>query len=260
MKNLSSIVFTILVALVASPVYASSITFSPATVSVTAGQTFTVAVSANPQGTKLYTVKAEVSYPAALLEATGFTFGSGWMPLPAAGYDSTDNTVGKLVKTGGFPGGFVDTKALGTITFKAKADGVATISTGGATLAYDAQSKNTISGSQGASVVTVGAPASTPEPTPPSLPTTPAVTSVQKTSQVAKTPAATKGAAGVTASTSDLGAGVTSTPTTTEGQIAAAAAGLLLNIKNLWWWLLLILLLTGGWWAWKKYKEYKESH
>ena len=147
--------FAVLFVFTASPVYASTISFSPATVNVTKGQTFTLGVSVNAAGTKVYTVKAEVAYPATLLEVTGFAFGSGWMPLSAAGYDLTDNTAGKLTKTGGFTGGFIDTKTLGTITFKAKADGTATVSVGSASIAYDAQNKNTFNGAQGSAIITV---------------------------------------------------------------------------------------------------------
>src|SRR3989338_9882807 len=151
---------------------ASTIVLSPSTVSVTKGQTFSVLVSVDPAGVKLYTVKGVVTYPADMLEATSFTFAAGtpmWIPLSQSGYDSM--TAGNVTKTAGFPGGFTTTKSLGTIPFRAKESGTATIEASPQSLAYDAQSKNTISGAQGSSLVTGGGPLplffSPPPPPPP---------------------------------------------------------------------------------------------
>lgn len=155
-------IFGVIIVCVALPVYASTISLSSSATEVKKGQVFTVTVRANPDSAKAYTIKADIAYPAALLEITGFSFGSGWMPLSAAGYDTVDNVGGKLVKTAGFPGGFLEQKTLGTITFSAKGDGVATISVTNASIVYDAQNKNTISGTQGSATITINTP--TPAP------------------------------------------------------------------------------------------------
>ena len=144
--------------LVAMPAYAATITLSPTTISVVKGQNVSIVISADPAGSKLYTVKSSISFPASLLEMTSFTQSAGWVPLSMAGYDSVDNTNGAVVKTAGYPGGFSNATSFGTFVFRAKESGTATISVANTSFAYDAQSKNTISGVQGLSVVTVTAP------------------------------------------------------------------------------------------------------
>lgn len=149
---------------VALPAYAATISLAPTTISVTKGQTFSVTMKVDGAGTKIYTVKAGVSYPASMLETTNFKLDSAW-PLTPPG-NSIDNTNGKLVQMGGFVGGFSDTKTFGVITFRAKNTGSATISVTSDSAIYDTQSNNTISGSQGTSIITVTTPTPAPTPTP----------------------------------------------------------------------------------------------
>lgn len=134
---------------------AASVTLSPATVSVHAGDTFSVSVIADPASTKLYSVRANVSFDASLVQATNFSFTSTWMPIAQPGYDSTDNVNGALIKAGGYPGGFTSATKLGTITFKALKTGTATISSTNSSLLLDADSKNQISGGQGSVSVSI---------------------------------------------------------------------------------------------------------
>src|SRR3989344_7423037 len=155
MMYMRTIIFTLtsLLVFAAVPAYAATISLAPTTVSVTKGQTFTVAVNADGAGTKIYTVKASVSYPAALLEATGFVIDPSW-PLTPPG-NMIDNVNGKLVETAGFVGGFTGVKKLGTATFRAKESGSATIRVNSDSAAYDSQSKNILSGTQGSATVTI---------------------------------------------------------------------------------------------------------
>ena len=148
----------ILAFFVAIPVYAATITLSPTTVSVKKGQTVSLAIYADPTGSKLYTVKSSISFPAPLLEAVSFTQSGGWVPLSMAGYDSIDNANGLVVKTAGYPAGFLNNTVFGTLSFRAKESGTATISITGASAAYDAQNKNAISGTQGVAFVTITTP------------------------------------------------------------------------------------------------------
>ncbi len=237
----------VLFAFITSPAYAAMISLSPTTVSVTKGQTFTVSVAVNPAGTNVYTVKSSVSYPAALVQETSFAFDTGWMPLSMSGYDSVDNTNGTLIKTAGFPSGFNSAKTFGTITFTAKDTGTATISVGSASLAYDAQSKNTLSGTQGSAAVTVASTASAPAPTP----TPPAPTqSTQKptTSAPAKTtikPTAQAASAAAITTTTATSASEIATTSESEGQTAAAATGSL-SAWILWAVLAIVILGTIG--------------
>lgn len=155
------IVLAVVCALVAmQSAYAASgsLGLSPATKSVKAGQTFTVTVSAVPSGGSVYTVKANMQYPANLVEVTGFSFAEGWFQLTQAGYDLVDNTSGTLIKTAGFPGGVSAAKTFGTVTFRAKAAGTATINTTGLSQMLDAANNNLYSGG-GTSVVTISAAA-----------------------------------------------------------------------------------------------------
>ncbi|MFZ2303974.1 MAG: cohesin domain-containing protein [Minisyncoccia bacterium] len=151
---------------VAMPAYAATITLSPTIISVVKGQSISIAIQADPAGSKLYTVKSSVSFPATLLEMTSFTQSTGWVPLSMPGYDSVDNTSGTVVKTAGYLGGFSNATSFGTLVFRAKESGTATISVANSSFAYDAQSKNTISGTQGVSVVTVTASSVAVTPSP----------------------------------------------------------------------------------------------
>jgi hypothetical protein len=165
---LSVIAFVGLFVCVASA--ASSITLSPSNVSPKVGSTFKVMVSIDPHSVSNTTVKLELKYPADLLEATAFTFGTGqpgWVALAQPGYDSIDNTSGTLIKTAGYPNGFSTTVTFGTVTFKAKKTGNGTITIGNGSMALDSNSQNVLS--QSSSSVTVSIPAQvsvTPTPKP----------------------------------------------------------------------------------------------
>ena len=161
---------------------ASTITLSPVTVAVDPGETFSIVIKVDPLGQKLYTVKSSVSFPASLLEVVSFTQAGGWMPLSQPGYDSIGN--GKIVKTAGYPGGFTATQVFGTITFKALTAGKATISIDQSSVAYDSQSANTISGTQGVAVATIIAPVPV-VPVKPTAPVTPKTPTTPTTPTVA---------------------------------------------------------------------------
>lgn len=137
---------------------ASNVTLSPTAVSVTPGKVFTINVTANPVGEKVYTVRANVSFNPKLVHVTSFTFAPKWLALSTSGYDLTDNTNGLIIKTAGYPGGISSPMLFGTITFTAVASGTANISVTGNSLVLDENSKNTISGTQGVAVVAVSSP------------------------------------------------------------------------------------------------------
>lgn len=145
---------------------ATNLSFSPANVSVTSGETFNMVVSVNPQGVKNYTVKTEIEFPADLLEVKSFSFGNNWIPLSQSGYDLIDNANGLLIKTAGYPGGLSSVATFGIISFSAKKDGTGTVTLRSDSFALDAENQNLLSGTPQASVViTAPAPAETP-PTP----------------------------------------------------------------------------------------------
>src|SRR4051812_16821823 len=101
-KIISTLIFSLALGLFALPALASAATtaaFAPATADVSAGRTFNIAISVNPQGTANFAEKVEVDFPADLLEVTSFSFASNWMAMAQPGFDSTDNANGILIKT-----------------------------------------------------------------------------------------------------------------------------------------------------------------
>lgn len=159
----------------ALPVFAGTLSLTPANVSVKQGQSFNAVVALNPQGVKNYTVKLELKYPAGLLEVKSFSFGDKWMPLSQAGYDLIDNTIGTMIKTAGYPGGTTSALTFGTVSFTAKKSGNGTISVGSNSQIFDATNGNVLSGSSQISVaVSAPTPVITKQTTPtPSLSVSP---------------------------------------------------------------------------------------
>ncbi|OGZ28847.1 MAG: hypothetical protein A2562_00015 [Candidatus Nealsonbacteria bacterium RIFOXYD1_FULL_39_11] len=161
-KNL----FLVLVGLVLTgTAYAASVALSPISVSVEKGKTFSVTAVVDPAAAKIYTAKIELSYPADVLEVTSFSFASKWMALSQEGYDLVDNAAGSIIKTAGYPGGLSSKQSFGTITFKAKKSGEATIKVSSGTKLFDASSNNVSAGTAQVAVV-ISAPVVTPTPTP----------------------------------------------------------------------------------------------
>lgn len=166
---------------------AASISLSPTSVSVNTGDTFSISVVADPASTKLYSVRANVSFDSSLVQVTNFSFAGTWISIAQPGYDSIDNATGVLIKAAGYPGGFTSATKLGTITFKALKAGTATISSTNSSLLLDADSKNQISGGQGSASVSI---TTTPViVTPPVVKTVEVVTKAKATTE---TPVKTK--------------------------------------------------------------------
>ncbi|KKU54538.1 MAG: hypothetical protein UX77_C0029G0003 [Parcubacteria group bacterium GW2011_GWA1_47_11] len=232
MMYMRTIIFTLtsLLVFAAVPAYAATISLAPTTVSVTKGQTFTVAVNVDGAGTKIYTVKTSVSYPAALLEATGFVIDPSW-PLTPPG-NVIDNVNGKLVEMAGFVGGFTNVKKFGTATFRAKESGSATIQVNSDSAAYDSQSKNTLAGTQGSAVVTIAAKAAIPTPTPAPAPAPKPKTTAKPavTGSVVATTASTTAATTTVSTSTDIaataGAGIGFSPWLLGGLVAIIVAGI----------------------------------
>ena len=150
--------YLIFIFILFSPIslYAATLNFSPASVSVEEGQTFSLAVSADAGAEKIVTVKAALAYPQEIVEPISFTFAESWFPLTQSGFDSMEN--GLVLKTAGFPGGFTGTREFGTLVFRAKRAGAATVSVSGDSLMLSAQNVNAFAGASTA-VITVAAPA-----------------------------------------------------------------------------------------------------
>lgn len=125
---------------------AATVSFSPASITAKEGQNFNAGISVDAQGTKAYTVKLEIKFPADTLEVASFNFGSGWTALAQPGYDLVDNANGKLIKTAGYSGGLSSKASFGTIIFKSKKNGNGVIQVTTNSLALGADGKNAMSG------------------------------------------------------------------------------------------------------------------
>lgn len=145
--------------LTGSVLAATTLSFSPASVSVTQGESFNLAITINPQGVKNYTVKVELDYPADLLEVKSFNFSQGWMALSQSGYDLIDNTNGILIKTAGYPGGTPISANFGTVSFSAKKSGSGVIKLSSNSMALDAENQNVLSSPLAQVAVSITAPA-----------------------------------------------------------------------------------------------------
>jgi len=133
--------------MMAAPVLATTLSFSPSALQVSKGKSVSLSIVANPAGATDYTEKVELRYPADLLQVTSFNFTNAWMALAQPGYDSTDNVNGILVKTAGYPGGFSSPTAVGTVTFRALKVGSGTITVGGNSVAFQVSTQSVLTGS-----------------------------------------------------------------------------------------------------------------
>jgi hypothetical protein len=188
---MKKILYTIALAVLGSLVLvmptlaATTVSLSPASVSVKSGQSFNVSVSVNPQGTNNFVEKVELKYPADMLQVNSFTLNSAWMALTQPGYDLTDNTNGVLMKSAGYPGGLSSATTFGTVSFYAKKAGNGTITVGNNSIAFEANSQSAISGSPVSFTITtpVSAPVIPKTPTTPSPAEVPSVPAEQPTTE-----------------------------------------------------------------------------
>ncbi len=188
MKNIKKILLTITLATLGTLVLAiptlaaTTVSLSPASVSVKSGQSFNISVAINPQGTNNYVEKVVLNYPANLLQVNSFTLGSAWMALTQSGYDLIDNTNGVLIKSAGYPAGFSSATIFGTVSFYAKKAGSGTITIGNNSLAFEVNSQSALSGAPVSFTIT--APAITaPKPAVPSSAETPVAPVEQPTTE-----------------------------------------------------------------------------
>lgn len=217
-KILTSIMTIAGIALFAVPAMAATTAnITPATVSVAAGQTFTVSIAVNPNGSANYAEKIEIKYPANTLEVRGFTLAPSWTALNQPGYDVTDNANGVLVKTAGYASGFTSTTVFGTVTFYAKTAGTASITFGSGSTAFEAGVQTALVGT--GSTVTIGTPVVVP------------VVAVTPGTPKA-TPAAISATSTDTATTSDLTAAL--------GDTAEGKTGLYITLG------IIALIVIGG--------------
>ncbi len=124
----------------------TEISLNPGNLNIKPGQSFSLNILVSPQNLKNYTVKAELKYPAQLMEIIEFKLADKWVGLNQLGYNLMDNANGVLIKTAGYPKGFSTNLIFGTVIFKAKKTGAGVISIGNGSLALDINNKNIYSG------------------------------------------------------------------------------------------------------------------
>jgi hypothetical protein len=252
MKKIILIAALILTGATVTTAKAATLSTAPATINVVSGQIFTLPITVDTQGAKVTTVKAQLVYPANLVEATGFSFGTGWMPLSQSGYDTMAG--GVLIKTAGFPGGFEGTKILGTATFRAITSGTATISVSNASQVLNNQSLNVFTSGTGTTLSVAAAPAQATPNQPATNPTTGAANTPASSNAESNT-ANVLNAFGNESQDEEVApsdefateAGVENP----DGNLAAAGAtlGAWQRLKANGWWIVLVLLgLAAVWW------------
>jgi len=241
---MKKILYSIFALAVMLPVVTSAATFSfsPSTGSFAPGETFSVAVYANPSaGEEITTAKLSAAFSVSGLEVVSFSQADGWIPLAAPGSDLIDNTSGKLIKTGGFPARVTASKQFGVIILKAKSAGTATISIEGDSMMLDTANADKFTASTGASF-TIVAPVVTP----------PAATQPDDDSEISGTVAPTT----PTADEPDVD-DATSTDevaTSTQQSQTAAAAATGTGVDTIWYYILAALaLLAGGVFSWRRW-------
>lgn len=227
MKTLLTAAFSLTLASLALSAQASTIQLSPTVVSVAPGQVVTFSVSVDPASATVFTVKTQIAYSADLLTPTSFSFGPGWMQLSQSGYDQMSG--GVVIKTGGYPNGFSTLKGMGTLTFTAKAAGIATITVQNASLALNDGNQNTLTGVQGASQIRIA-------PVAPGVVAGSQTATTQTTWQVTESATSTESA---TTSANDQAAAVATANIPGAGAIPTWA-----------WALLAIAVVASGGFAW----------
>jgi len=122
----------------------SELIFSQKTLTIVAGRNYDVDVFVDSGSVKDYVVKMALDFPANLLEEKKFTFAEGWIAVTVPPYDITDNKSGTLIKSAGYPAGFLGKLKLGTISFYSKRGGSGKLTFLPESLAYNESGRNTL--------------------------------------------------------------------------------------------------------------------
>ena len=118
-------------------------TLNPNSITRAVGDTFDVVINLSPEANvPNYSAKLTLSFNPNLLEVTHFRYADGAMPLSQPGYDVTNNSIGVITKTQGFPGGISRLTTFGVVTFKAKTAGKGIVALSTGSQALDANNNN----------------------------------------------------------------------------------------------------------------------
>ncbi|MDD4803958.1 MAG: hypothetical protein PHN69_02180 [Candidatus Pacebacteria bacterium] len=246
MKKYTISIFTALLGIfmASSAIASTNITLVPSTVNVIAGQEFILDVYANANGMRNGTVKMKVEFPADLLQVNSFTQPSVWMSIKQDGYELEDNINGVLTKTAIYPRGFTSNLVFGTITFKAKKTGVATVSVTSDSVAYDSSNKNVYSGNS-QTIINIGA-----------------VVAPVRTTTVVSTTTTTTEDGGLTGQEATVVSALDGLfGTSTDDNLTASVFGSMMG-ENLWYIIGAVLLLALVLWLlfWKRSKDEENNN
>ncbi len=233
---------------------AATFTLSPSTGAFAPGDTFSVIVYANPTAGEEITVgKLSATFSADTLELVSFVPYVGWMPLVAPGSDLIDNTTGKLIKTSGYPARLTESKQFGTATFKAKSDGVGTITIEGDSMFLDVANANKYTASAGATfAITTPTPPPAPITTPTPAPSPAVPESVTVNEEATQTPAEEEVTIEEEEEIVNEEAVVEDGTETQVAAVAGAGDGSE-GGGNLWYYLLAIIAVLAGVFSWRRF-------
>lgn len=136
-----TILLTIIIPMVSM---ANSLSLRSSSKTIEPGKTFTLSIYTDSSSIKSFTAQANIDFPADLVSVESFTYASSWFPITQTGYDTIDNTLGKLIKTAGYPSGFSSEILFGTLKIKAKKAGTVVISVNKNSYILDMDSNNTL--------------------------------------------------------------------------------------------------------------------
>jgi len=251
---MKKILYSIFALSLVLPVMASAATFSfaPSAGTFAPGETFSVAVFVNPSaGEEITTAKLSAIFSASGLEIISFTQADNWIPLAVPGSDLIDNVTGKLIKTGGFPARVSTSKQFGTITFKAKNEGVATLIVEGDSIMLDIANTDKYVASAGASF-TIVAPTPISTPTPIATPTTDISTDLSGT-VISPADTAPQESEEDTIAEEEAGTTTIEQQTQTAAVASAASADEDGASSNFLYYLVVALAVLTGVFAWRKW-------
>jgi len=161
------ILFSFLLLFGAQKVFAATIYLSPSSGNYSVGQTFNVSVLVNTQGTAVNTAEAQITFSSDTLDLLSVSQGSTFNLISPG---SPSKGASSAYFAGGLPNpGYTGSGgSLGSMTFRAKAEGTATVSiNSGRTLLNDGNGTDAYSGgSNSRFTISSAAPTPTPQPTP----------------------------------------------------------------------------------------------
>lgn len=138
----------------------AAINLSPTAGSYKVGQTFNLNISVDPGTEKIDTVRANLTYPADLIEIKSFATSPAFSYQ--AGSNGFNNTAGTFSWGAGTPGGIKSSGSFGTIVFTVKKAGSAQISLSNTSLALSA-GENKFNGLLASASYTLTAPVAAPK-------------------------------------------------------------------------------------------------